>query len=154
MDNFKEIITATLAIVEQNRLLSHIGLLMLCSIIMLLVVLVDLWDGVYTARKIGERVHSHKLRVTFEKIGEYWRVLVLGYVTDTLGIFFPFYALPYLSIVITVGVAGIEIKSIFEHIKRRKSGLKELPDLAAKIVNCSSAEGAKEIIDFIKNHKK
>lgn len=137
-----------------DHLYLHIGVSFVLIVVMVMVVLIDLWDGIHTAKRCGEKIHSHKLRVTINKIGEYWRVMLLGFVTDTLGIFFPFYNLPYLSIFITLGIIGIEIKSVYEHIKKRKSALERLPDIIKRIKDCTTDEGSIELIDELTNKKR
>ena len=75
--------------------------------------------------KLGEKLHSHKFRHTVQKAGEYWRLLLFGFIADTLGLLLPWYALPYITMVLCVSLVFIEMKSVFEHYKRRKKDKKE-----------------------------
>lgn len=120
----------------------HLGVSLFLWILVIVAVLIDLWDGVQTARFLGQRVHSHKLRVTIRKIGEYWRFILMGFVADTIGILFPFWALPYLSIIICLCIIGIEFKSVREHAKKQKSRVAEIPTMAKEIIECVNERDA------------
>lgn len=111
--------------------------------------MLDLWDGVHTARKLKDRVHSHKLRVTIAKMAEYWRFIIIGFLIDCLGIIFSFYIVPFVAIVFGVGLIVIEIKSMIEHAKRRKSHTAELPDILHKMVACANEKDAHELLEKI-----
>lgn len=128
----------------------HMGISLVLWILVILAVLIDLWDGVYTARAIGQRVHSHKLRVTIRKIGEYWRFILMGFVADTIGILFPFWAWPYLSIAICLSIICIEGKSVLEHAKKRKSHVAEIPGMIKEMIECASEHDALDLITRIK----
>ena len=60
---------------------------------------VDMWSGVSTARAIGEKVHSHRLRETFQKIKDYAGVMFPFMFIDIIGSLFSFYFLPFFQIV-------------------------------------------------------
>lgn len=126
----------------------HLGISLLLWIMVILAVCIDLWDGVYTAKVMHRRIHSHKLRVTIRKIGEYWRFILFGFIADSIGILFPFWALPYLSILICLGCIYIEFKSVREHAKKRKSHAADLPQVIKSIVNCLTEH---EALDVLKN---
>lgn len=129
----------------------HLGASLCLWILVIAAVLIDLWDGVYTAKTIGQRIHSHKLRVTIRKIGEYWRFILMGFVADTIGVLFPFWAWPYLSILICLAIVCIEGKSILEHAKRRRSHVSEIPDMIGDIIHCVTEHDALEVIKRIKD---
>lgn len=111
------------------------GIILLCILgATLLAVLLDLRDGVSTAKRCGQKIHSHKLRVTVGKIIEYWQFIFLAFLADGVGAFMPFFGLPYITILFGLGVIFIEGKSMLEHAKRRKSGVAKLPSAVAEIV--------------------
>ena len=86
-----------------------------------------------------------------QKAGEYWRLLLFGFIADTLGLLLPWYALPYITMALCVSLVFIEMKSVFEHYKRRKSRLSELPEIAARIVECVTEQDAKKLIATIRD---
>ena len=118
-------------------------------IIVIGAIMLDLWDGVYTARALGNKVHSHKLRVTVEKMSEYWRFVMIGFLVDCMGLLFSWYGLPYLTLLFCAGLVGVEIKSMFEHAKKRKTSTTELAAIIGKIVECATEKDAKRILTQI-----
>lgn len=147
MPHIAEALGRTLAI-------DRVALLIVVTIISWLVViiatLVDMWDGLYTARKLGEKLRSHKFRHTIQKLGEYWRVMLIGLVFDTLCLCIPWYNFSYLTILVAVGLLVIEGKSMLEHIKRRKNRLSELPEIITGIISCVDEKDAMALVKKIK----
>lgn len=128
----------------------HMGISLCLWVFVILAVLIDLWDGVYTAKVVGVRVRSHKFRATVRKIGEYWRFILMGFIADTIGVLFPFWAWPYLSILICLAVIAIECKSVFEHAKKRKSHVADIPAMIQEMVDCATEHDAISLIARIK----
>lgn len=126
-----------------------IGVFFAVSLLVIMAIMLDLWDGVYTAKRTGQRVHSHKLRVTIAKVSEYWRFLLIGFLADCLGFLFSFYFLPFLAMLFGMGLIVVEIISMFEHAKRRKSHLIDLPDIIDGIITASTKKDAEKIISLI-----
>ena len=85
------------------------------------------------------------------KFGEYWRFLLFGFLFDLLGVIFPWYGYPYMTIVITIGLAVIEFKSLLEHAKKRKSKTAELPNIIKDIVECATTEDAQKLVKSIRD---
>ena len=81
------------------HLYRHLGISLSMWVLTICLVLLDLVDGVHTARVLHQRIHSHKLRATVVKFGEYWRFLLFGFFFDLAGVFFPWYGYPYMTIV-------------------------------------------------------
>lgn len=144
-------ITAMGEIVDLSHLYKHFGINLGLWILVIFAVLIDLWDAIYTAKKLGKKIHSHKLRMTINKMGEYWRIMLLGFVFDLIGVIFPWYGYPYLSILICVGIVLIEIKSVWEHAKKRKSEVAELPEIIEDVIKVASKPEAEAVIEKIKN---
>lgn len=144
-------ITTMGGVFDLPHLYRHVGISLAMWLIVIAVVMVDLIDGVHTAKVLKKRIHSHKLRLTVIKFGEYWRFLLFGFFFDFIGIVFPWYSYPYMTIVITLGLAIIELKSMLEHAKKRKSKTAELPNLAERIVECATKKDATELIALIKD---
>ena len=129
-------------------LVSGIGLF----ILVLGAILIDLADGIYTARILKKRIHSKKVRVTIEKTFEYWRFMVIGLVADIILVLLPWYNKPYASIVLALILIGVELASLMEHAKARKSGVVTGQKVLDMIIECSNSEKAKEIMQWIKDN--
>lgn len=140
-------------IMTTEKLYLFLGLFLLVSLLVVVAIIVDLWDGVYTARRTGEEIHSHKLRVTIAKMSEYWRFIIIGFLMDCLGFFFSFYILPFVAILFGTGLIITEIKSMFEHARRRKSMTGNLPDIIREIIACVHEKDAREIVMKLKQEE-
>ncbi|MDE7402400.1 MAG: phage holin family protein [Muribaculaceae bacterium] len=110
-----------------GKLYLFVGILLGVSLLVITAIMLDLWDGVYTARALRAKVHSHKLRVTIAKMTEYFRFVLIGFLVDCLGLLFDFYSLPFVVILFGLGLISIEVKSLFEHAAERKSSTTYLP---------------------------
>lgn len=128
-----------------------IGVFFAVSLLVIMAIMLDLWDGVYTAKRTGQQVHSHKLRVTIAKVSEYWRFLLIGFLADCLGFLFSFYFVPFLALLFGMALIVVEIKSMFEHAKRRKSHMKELPEIINDIIDAVDKKDAMRIISQFSN---
>lgn len=141
-------------ILNIDKVLLFLGVFLVVSIVVITAIMLDLWDGVHTAKKTHERVHSHRLRVTIAKISEYWRLLLIGFLIDCLGVLFDFYFLPFVALLFGAGLIVVEAKSMFEHASKRKSHAVELPEIISKIVSASTSTDARKIIDTLKENQK
>lgn len=117
---------------------------------------VDMLSGVNTARCLGEKIHSHRLRETFQKIRDYAGVMFPFLFIDIIGSLFTFYFLPFFQIGTGAGAIIIEGWSVYENKKRKKSHAALIPELAKEIVQCAREKDAEALIDTIQNlpHKK
>lgn len=126
-----------------------LGVFMGVSVVVIAAILLDLWDGIHTANATGAEVHSHKLRITIAKVSEYWRFLLVAFLVDCLGFLFPWYGLPFVTLLFGAGLVAVEAKSMFEHAARRKSKMRELPGILGDIVACTHEGDARKILDKI-----
>lgn len=130
--------------------------LCICGIIWVLVigaVFLDLWDRVYTNKKLGKEIKSHRIRETIDKFTEYWRFLLIAFIIDMVMFivfyFFKWTHLPFVSMALFVLLLIIEGKSLFEHAKERKSELVEMKELINIVVNAATDKDAKKAIKDI-----
>lgn len=137
-------------VIDMPHLYRHFGIILGLWLLFISATLIDLWDAIYTARLLKQRIFSHKLRMTINKLGEYWRIMLLGFVFDLIGVIFPWYAYPYLSILICVGIVLIEMKSVWEHAKKRKSRVVEIPNIIEEVIKATNKPEAEKAINLIK----
>lgn len=135
-----------LELISPTKISLFLGVFLGVSFLVIIAIMLDLWDGVYTAKKLKQPLHSHKLRVTIEKMSEYWRFLIIGFLVDCLGILFDFYALPFAVMLFGLGLIIIEVKSMFEHAGRRKSATTQIPEIVSEIIQCAQEKDAEAII--------
>lgn len=127
-----------------------VTIIFLCCVLVIVACFIDLWTGIDAARKNKEKIRSKALRRTVAKILDYLRVLIFGVLIDVLGLAFPWYAIPYLAIVCTLGILVIEGKSVLENFQKKKSSAAKVMDVIQTIVECTDNETAEKIIKAIK----
>lgn len=135
------------SILSLDKFYLFLGIFLAVCILVIVAIMLDLWDGVHTAKKTNQRVHSHKLRVTIVKMCEYWRFILIGFLVDCIGVFFSFYFMPFVVVLFGVGLIVVEAKSMVEHATRRKSHMAELPDIIKRIVECAHEKDAQKILE-------
>lgn len=131
-----------------------ITIIFICSILICIACLMDMWTGIDAARANKEKIRSKPLRKTGVKIVDYFRLIIIFVLIDILGLCFPWYNLPYGAIIGTAGVLFVEGFSVVENLRRKRSHAAEVADVAAKIVKCLTTEDAEKIIKMIKEDKK
>lgn len=131
-----------------------VTIIFLCCILVIVACFIDLWTGVDAARKNREPISSKALRRTIAKVLDYLRVIVFGVLIDVLGLAFPWYAVPYLAIICTLGILIIEGKSVLENFQRKKSSAAQVVDVIQAIVDATDNETAEKIIKAIKSDGK
>lgn len=135
-----------------------ITLIFICCVLVIAACLIDLWTGVDAARKNKETIKSRILRRTVAKILDYLRVVVFGVLIDILGLAFPWYAIPYAALLVTLGILLIEGKSVIENYHKSKSSAAKVVEAISAIIDCTDNDTAEKIIRAIKedstNHKR
>lgn len=124
-------------------------IILLCWGVMVAAVIIDLWTGIDKAKSKNEEIHSKALRMTITKIGEYWRVLVMALLFDIVASFIIAYNLPYGSMIGSICIIAIELRSMLENLKAKKSSAADMPDMLLKIIKCSDTNSAKKLVDYI-----
>lgn len=150
MDNLIQIITYELGENFFNHLIFHYGIVFVLFCVTPVLVTSDLIYAVSTAKSLGERIRSHKLRKSVDKMLRYWGLQILAAIVGSIGLLFPdYYNLPYLSILMTLVVAIIEGKSLWEHFKRRKDHLSKVPETIQDLINLVGSED--DLKDIVKS---
>lgn len=111
--------------------------------------LVDLWAGVSTAKALGIKPNSHGWRKTVTKVGDYFKVALVGVMFDLLGSVFSWYALPYMTLLTAVAVLLIEGKSVIENMSRKKSNAGKIPEYIQMIVEAKDSKEAGNALNAI-----
>lgn len=92
-------------------------------------------SGIYTAKKTGEQLRSHRLRKTFEKMVTYWFFQILVAIVGVILSLIPWYNLPYLSIILAFAICITEGRSMWEHSRRRKDGVAKIPETMQELID-------------------
>ena len=128
-----------------------ITIIFICCLLVVVACAIDLWTGVDAARKNKETIKSRILRRTVSKILDYLRVVVFGVLIDVLGLAFPWYAIPYAALTVTLGILLIEGKSVIENYHKSRSAAAKVVDMVSNIIDCVDNDTAEKIINAIKN---
>lgn len=128
-----------------------VTIIFICCILVIIACMIDLTTGVEAAKKNKEKIKSRILRRTVAKILDYLRVVVFGVLIDILGLAFPWYAIPYCAIVVTLGILLIEAKSVIENYQKSKSAAAKVADMLEQIIECADNDTAEKIIRIIKD---
>lgn len=138
-----------------SYLLLRMAIVLICWAFVFIANFVDFWSGRNTAKAIGEHIDSKGYRRTFVKIGDYYRVLIFALLFDLIGSLFTFYKLPFASIIGSISVIAIELASVLENSRRKKSHAAEIPTIVKKIIQCATAkEGEKILAEITEELKK
>ena len=98
-----------------------ITIIFICSILICIACLMDMWTGIDAARANKEKIRSKPLRKTGVKIVDYFRLIIIFVLIDILGLCFPWYNLPYGAVIGTAGVLFVEGFSVVENLRRKRS---------------------------------
>lgn len=132
-----------------SYLIVRMALVLVCWTFVCIANILDFWSGRDTAKALGEKIDSKGYRRTFVKIGDYYRVLMFLLLFDLIGSLFEFYKLPFATILGSAATIGIELKSVIENSRRKKSHSAEIPDIVKEIVQCATTNDGEKIINKI-----
>lgn len=130
-------------------LIVRMAIVMICWTFVFIANILDFWSGRDTAKALGEPIDSKGYRRTFVKIGDYYRVLMFALLFDLIGSLFEFYKLPFATLLGSVAVIAIELKSVIENSRRKKSHSAEIPQIIKEIIQCSTTAKGEEILKRI-----
>lgn len=123
-----------------------------CLLFTLIACTIDIITKLDALRAAKQRPESRPIIKTGRKIIEYYKLIVYVLMADTLGLLaFTWYNIPYLVLLVTVGILGREGLSMYENFKLKKSNAADVIETATKIVECLTKEDAEKIIKAIKD---
>ena len=135
-----------------------IMIMFICFVLVLLAVVIDLYTGITAAKKLKEKIQSHILRHTVNKVISYLTVVFFGIFIDVLGLCFPWYIIPYCCIITTLGVILIEGKSVIENHAKVKNPAANVPetvmDIAEKLGKHDNLDVLREALELIEKSRK
>lgn len=113
--------------------------------------LVDLWTAVSVVKAGKKKPTSHGFRKTITKVSDYFKVALVGLMFDLLGSIFSWYGIPYMTLLVTIAVLGIEGKSVIENLKRKKSTAANIPIMIEMIQNAKDEKSAGKAMKVLSN---
>jgi hypothetical protein len=130
----------------------------------LIFIALDFWAGVRKAKKRGDMIRSDKMKRTMDKVSRYYNAILAMLVVDGIQmsafvfmyLYFGWanaYSFPVFTMLATLFVAAVEIKSIYEPADaKEKQELKDVQALAVAIA--SHKDDVKEIAEAIAEYLK
>lgn len=140
MEEFIEVIKIGMGDYSLQHLAWHLLIVAFCIVATGVFSLADTISGIYTAKKTGEKLRSHRLRKTFEKMAVYWFFQTLVAIVGVILTLLPWYNLPYLSIALAVAICVTEGRSMWEHSRRRKDGVAKIPETVQELIDIVGGE--------------
>ena len=126
---------------------------LLCAGLTFGAILVDLSTGVSKARALKEKVYSGGLRKSFIKLRDYLSIFYFGVIVDiALNLVWKY--MPIGLVTTCIAASAIELMSVVENLKLKKSSAAIMPEMIAKIVEVKDAEGAAKVIEELKTLSK
>lgn len=151
MENYFEIIKVGMGDYSLHHLVWHLTIVAFCILVTGVFSMADTASGIYTAKKTKEKLRSHRLRKTFEKMAVYWFFQILVGMVGVIFSLFPWYNLPYLSIVFAAMICVAEGRSMWEHSRRRKDGVAKIPETLQELIDIVGGEEEvkRALLDFV-----
>jgi hypothetical protein len=126
---------------------------LLCAGLTFGAILVDLSTGVSRARALKEKIYSGGLRKSFIKLRDYLSIFYFGVIVDiALNLVWKY--MPIGLIATCISASAIELISVVENLKLKKSSAAKMPEIISKIVEVKDAEGAAKVIRELQNMSK
>ena len=134
----------------------RVAIVLICWVFLAMATFIDMYygrkaQGSRAAKAAGEGLRSRKYRRTFNKIGDYIRVMVFALMFDFLAGLFTWYVAPFATVVYTISAVLIEFISVREKLQKIKVNAAEVPDIIRQIVQAASAKDAEKIVELITN---
>ncbi len=140
MEDYFEIVKIGMGDYSLHHLVWQLTIVAFCILLTGMFSVADTASGIYTAKKTGEKLRSHRLRKTFEKMAVYWFFQILVGMVGVIFSLFSWYNLPYLSIVLAAMICVAEGRSMWEHSRRRKDGLAKVPEAVQELIDLVGGE--------------
>lgn len=147
---------------EAMRLWWIVGVVVAEYVLVLAAVGADMTAGIRKARRRGEATRSRALRRTVDKLARYYNVLVVLSVVDAMQIAGAWFlravegynvpTVPLFTLLGSIGMAAIEVKSIFEKGTDKERG--EVGELLDLLETATGNAKLQKIIDNLKTLKR
>ena len=98
----------------------RVAIVLICWVFLAMATFIDMYYGRKAAKAAGEGLRSRKYRRTFNKIGDYIRVMVFALMFDFLVGLFTWYVAPFATVVYTISAVLIEFISVREKLQKIK----------------------------------
>lgn len=140
METYFEFLKLGMSAYSLPHLAWHLAIVAYCIVGSGVFSVADTVSGIYTAKKTGEKLRSHRLRKTFEKMAVYWFFQILVAIVGILLSPLSWYDLPYLSMAFALAICVNEGISMWEHSCRRKDGVAKITETTQNMIDFLGGE--------------
>lgn len=109
-------------------------------------ILVDLSTGVSKARALKQKIYSGGLRKSFIKLKEYLAIFYFGVIVD-IALVIVWKQIPIGVAITGIAASAIELISVVENLRLKKSSACKLPEVIAKMIAVKDEESAAKLLD-------
>ena len=109
-------------------------------------ILVDLSTGVSKARALKQKIYSGGLRKSFIKLKDYLAIFYFGVVVD-IALVIVWKQIPIGVAITGIAASAIELISVVENLRLKKSSACKLPEVIAKMIAVKDEESAAKLLD-------
>jgi len=123
---------------------------LLCGGLTFGAILVDLSTGVSRARALKEKIYSGGLRKSLIKLRDYLSIFYFGVIVDiALNLVWKY--MPVGLVTTCIVASAIELISVVENLKLKKSAAAKMPEIVAKMIEVKDTESAAKLLNELKN---
>jgi len=123
---------------------------LLCGGLTFGAILVDLSTGVSRARALKEKIYSGGLRKSLIKLRDYLSIFYFGVIVDiALNLVWKY--MPIGLVMTCIAASAIELISVVENLKLKKSAAAKMPEIVAKMIEVKDTESAVKLLNELKN---
>ena len=123
---------------------------LLCGGLTFGAILVDLSTGVSRARALKEKIYSGGLRKSLIKLRDYLSIFYFGVIVDiALNLVWKY--MPVGLVTTCIAASAIELISVVENLKLKKSAAAKMPEIVAKMIEVKDTESAAKLLNELKN---
>jgi len=123
---------------------------LLCGGLTFGAILVDLSTGVSRARALKEKIYSGGLRKSLIKLRDYLSIFYFGVIVDiALNLVWKY--MPIGLVTTCIAASAIELISVVENLKLKKSAAAKMPEIVAKMIEVKDTESAAKLLNELKN---
>lgn len=115
------------------------------SVLVFGAIMVDLSTGTAKARCLNEKIYSGGFRKSFIKMNDYMSILYFGIIFD-VALFLVWGYMPVGLALTAIAASAIEMFSVLENLKLKKSAASKMPQIIEKMIRVSSKEEAADLL--------
>ena len=134
---------------DWNHFKAFLIILVVLYACVLLSVLIDLFFGVKRAKQLKIARTSFGYRRTITKLTSYFGLMLMLTIADIAASVI--FNMPYFTVIGTIGIVIVEVKSVFENIHKEEKNIAEVQKLLLKLFE--NKEGIQALISFLNTQK-